>query len=82
MASLTSRITVLLSPKERERLETIARQNHTSLGALIREALRKIYLKDSEDARKEAADYLCSLELAVEDWEKMEKEIINSYLKE
>ncbi|MDI6690229.1 MAG: CopG family transcriptional regulator [Actinomycetota bacterium] len=76
MATFTSRITILLSPEEQKRLEEIARQRHTSIGSLIRKALHQTYIKEPLKAREKAAEYLCSLELPVDEWEKMEKEII------
>ncbi len=80
MATFTSRITILLSPEERKRLEEISRQRRTSIASLIRKALHQIYIKEPLEAREKAAEYLCSLELPVEEWEKMEKKIIEGYL--
>jgi len=47
---------------------------------LIRKALRQAYIRETQEAREEAAEYLCSLKLPVDEWEKMEEEIIKGPL--
>jgi len=45
------------------------------MGALIREAVEKVYLKEIKYQRLEIAKRLINMQLPVDEWEKMEKEI-------
>lgn len=74
MATLTRRVQVLLSAQQYERLEALAQARGTSVGALIRQAVEKLYLKSDETERLQAARRLAALQLPVAGWEQMERE--------
>ncbi|GIW60648.1 MAG: CopG family transcriptional regulator [Nitrososphaerota archaeon] len=74
MSALTKRVQVLLSSEQYKRLETIARTRGTSIGALIRDAIEKLYFQPSQEERLQAVRNLANFELPVSDWEQMERE--------
>lgn len=45
------------------------------MGALVREAVEKVYLKGIKRERLDIAKRLINMQLPVDEWEKMEKEI-------
>lgn len=74
MSALTRRVQVLLSPQQYERLAALSRARGTSVGALIREAVEKLFLQADETERQEAVRRMSTLQLPVADWEQMERE--------
>ncbi|MBI2486436.1 MAG: ribbon-helix-helix protein, CopG family [Deltaproteobacteria bacterium] len=74
MSTLTRRVQLLLAPHQYKRLEALARARGTSIGALIREAIEKLYLQSDEKERLEAVRSLANLRLPVGEWEQMERE--------
>lgn len=75
MCMLTERTQVLLSPEQRARLERLATQRRTSVGAVIREAI-EAYTTSGAQSREEAARALLALGAPVDDWETMKAEIV------
>jgi len=75
MATLTKKTQILFSEEQLELLKKIAGEKGTSMGALIREAVEKVYLKGIKYQRREIAKRLINMQLPVDEWEKMEKEI-------
>lgn len=76
MATLTKRVQVLLDPFQYQRLDEIARQRNRSVGALIREAIDRVYLQNAVGERLEAVKALAAMELPVSNWEQMERESV------
>lgn len=74
MSTLTRRVQLLLSPHQYKRLEALAKTRGTSIGALIRESIEKLYLQSDETERLEAVRSLANLRLPVGEWEQMERE--------
>ena len=75
MATLTKKTQILFSEEQLELLRKIAGEKDTPIGALIREAVEKVYLKGIKYQRLEIAKRLINMQLPVDEWEKMEKEI-------
>ena len=76
MTTLTKRVQILLDPFQYRRLDEIARQCNRSMGALIREAIDRVYLQRNMDERLEAVWALAAMQLPVADWEQMERESV------
>jgi len=74
MSTYTERVQVLLSLEQLTRLRLIAQAQDESVGALIRKALEKVYLRPEQEARLEAVQRMAALSLPVSDWEQMERE--------
>lgn len=72
---LSQRTQVLLTPEQRARLERLAEERGTSVGAVIREAV-EAYTRPHGRSREEAAQALFALDAPVTDWEVMKAEII------
>jgi predicted DNA-binding protein len=75
MEALTKRIQILLSEEQYGLLKRLAAAKHTSVGALVREAVEAVYLEDLKDKRVKIAQRLVEMELPVADWLEMEEEI-------
>ena len=73
--TLAKRAQVLLDEEQYKKLEQLARQKKVSVGALIREAIEKVYHLGKKD-RIQAVRKIAAMNLPVDEWEKMEKEII------
>ena len=67
---------ILLSEDEYHRLEQQATRRGCSVGQLVREAVRRIYLQPTQQEREEAARRLTAMRVPVADWPQMEEEII------
>lgn len=76
MPVLNKRVQVLLSSDQHKRLETLASRRGTSIGALIREAIEKLYIQPDQEERLKAVQRMAELELPVSDWERMERESV------
>ena len=76
MTTLTKRVQILLDPFQYRRLDEIARQRNRSMGALIREAIDRVYLQRNVDERLKAVWALAAMQLPVADWEQMERESV------
>lgn len=85
MATLTHKTTILLSPEDHLYLKKKASQQNTTIGDLIRTAIKKVFLKKKETNQKKIIkgwEKIFKMNAPVSDWEEMEKEIIKGWLKE
>lgn len=76
MPMYTERTQVLLTPEQRSRLQRMARHRHTSMGALIREAI-DAYTARRGQPREDALQALLALDAPVAKWETMKAEILD-----
>ncbi len=74
----TRRAQILMDPAEYKSLQRIARQRQTSVGELIRVAVRDRYLSPTDD-RREAATRIAAMNLPVEDWATTKQELEDAY---
>lgn len=72
---LSERTQVLLSPAQRRRVERLAEERGLSVGAVIREAIDH-HLPARTRSRGEALSAIKGLRLPVDDWSRLEEEII------
>lgn len=80
MSVLTKRTQILFSPEEYQLLKKLAVSTKSSVGELVRRAVRKQYQIAGRKEKIEAAARLCrKKELPVQDWEKMEEEIMQRW---
>lgn len=85
MATLTHKTTILLSPEDHLYLKKKASQQNTTIGDLIRTAIKKVFLKKKESHQEKTIKgwkKLFNANAPVADWPEMEKEIIKGWLKE
>lgn len=80
LMKLTKRSQVLLEEEQYKKLEKLAKQKKVSVGALIRAAIEKVYHLGKKD-RIQAVQKIAAMDLPVDDWEKIEKEIIEGATK-
>ena len=74
--ALSHKTTILLSAGLHERLQTVARERHKSLGELVREACVKQYgLSDAED-RLAAVEAMAAMSLPVGTVEEMKQQSV------
>jgi Arc/MetJ-type ribon-helix-helix transcriptional regulator len=72
--ALTKKTMVLFDPEQYRELEDIARRERTSVGEIIRRAVKQITLaRHSIEARREAARELVAAEEDIGPWEEVEK---------
>lgn len=77
MAVYTRRVQAVLSEEQYETLSRLAQEQGKPVSALIREAVEQVYLEQADRERRRAAlQHLLALEAPVDDWEKMEEEIV------
>jgi predicted DNA-binding protein len=77
MAVYTRRVQAVLSEEQYETLSRISKEQGKPLSMLIREAVEQVYLEQIDRERRQAAlQRLLALEAPVDDWDKMEEEII------
>ena len=80
MSVLTKRAQILFSPEEYELLKKLAVSTKSSVGELVRKAVKKQYQIIGRKEKIQAAERLCrKIELPVEDWGKMEREIMQRW---
>lgn len=80
MSVLTKRAQILFSPEEYQLLKKLAVSTKSSVGELVRRAVKKQYQTVGRKEKIEAAGRLCrKKELPVEEWEKMEGEIMQRW---
>ncbi len=82
---LTRKVMVLFDPERYQKVAEEARKRHSSIGALVREAVDREVLKESESSRNtkfEAAARLISMKEDVPDWAEVEKLIARGHLNE
>ncbi len=75
----TERLEVRISPVHYNLLQTEAKRRGVSMGGLVREAVEEKY-GDIQTQRMEAFQQLITLDLPVDDWEQMKREIEAGYL--
>lgn len=76
--SLTKRVEVLFEPDEHQRLERLARDRRESVGAVIREAVRRECLVPDLERRQAAVERLLSYQFDLPDWEVLKEEMSRS----
>lgn len=81
MHMYSERMQVLLSPEQRDRLERVAKDRRSSVGAVIREAI-EAHVGSSQRTRDEAFKKLIGLNAPVDDWPVMKAQIEQAYLAE
>ncbi|GAG75008.1 unnamed protein product [marine sediment metagenome] len=80
MSVLTKRAQILFSPEEYQLLKKLAVLTKSSVGELVRKAVKRQYQIVGRKEKIEAAERLCrKKEFPVEDWEKMEGEIMQRW---
>ena len=82
---LTKKVMVLFDPGRYQKVEEEARRRHSSVGALIREAVDKRILEQAEvaeGARLDAARRIVSRKEAVPEWQEIERLIARGHADE
>jgi len=64
-----------MDPEEHRRLRELARRKKTSVGALIRTAVRATYLQTPQADRRAAVEAILKMNLRTPRWERARKEI-------
>jgi hypothetical protein len=83
--ALTRKVMILFDPERYRKIAEEARKRHSSVGALVREAVDREVLEQSESSRStefEAAARLISMKEDVPDWDEVEKLIARGHLNE
>ena len=75
MQTLSKKTTILFSPKIYRQLEQVAKERHTSVGQLVRQAAIQCYLVPDKRTRLEAVQALAAMQLPVGNWYSMKDEI-------
>ena len=77
MSELTKRVQAVLSEKQYKALGELSGELGKPVSRLIREAIEQAYFAPAERERRRAAlARLLAIEAPVDDWERMEEEII------
>lgn len=76
MPGLTKRLQLLLPPEQYHRAKLYAKKHKMSVAKVIRQAIDKMLMQRSPSEKKAALERLLTHELPVDDWKKMEQEII------
>ena len=71
----TRRTQLLMDPDEYRRLRELARRRKTSVGALIRTAVRATFLDPPKSDRKPVVEAILKMNLPVVGWERARREI-------
>ena len=74
MKKFNKRTQILFSEKQFKKLKDISINKNKSIGFLVREAVDTLFIKEKED-KKNIIDKIANLNLPVDNWEKMKKEI-------
>jgi hypothetical protein len=81
MAVYTKRVQAVLTAEQYAALSQLSAELGKPISLLIREAIEKVYFKEAQGKRRQAAlASLLSLQAPVADWEQMEEEIIRGAL--
>lgn len=75
---MTKRVEVLFPPEDYEALRQEAERRGESIGELLRDAARRMYLNPSSEERDAAFDRLMSREVDIGTWEEL-KPLIGRY---
>jgi len=70
----TRRTQILMDPEEYRRLRNLARSRKTSVGALIRKAVRQVYIQPVPD-RQAIVESILELRIPLPSWKRLKKEI-------
>ena len=82
---LTRKVMILFDPERYQKVAAEARKRHSSIGALVREAVDREVFEESESSMStkiEAAERLISMKEDVPDWDEVEKLIARGHLNE
>jgi hypothetical protein len=81
---LDKRLEVLWAKEEYGKLRGVSRQTGQSVGHLVREAVRRVYLTPADDTRRRAGERLLSGEFGMDwpDWPTLKKELENRMVSE
>ncbi len=80
MSTLTHKTTLLLSPEEHRRLVREAQKHQTTMGEMIRRAVRKLYFSRPKANNRKTWNKLFQMKAPVGDWKEMEDEILKGRL--
>ena len=81
MSELNKRVQAVLSEKQYKALGELSGELGKPVSRLIREAIEQVYFAPAERERRRAAlDRLLALDAPVDDWERMEEEIVRGAL--
>ena len=75
----TRRTQLLMNPEEYRRLRELARRKKTSVGELIRTAVRATYLEPQRPDRKPIVEAILQMRLPAISWNRARKEIEASH---
>ncbi len=67
--ALSRRVEILFDEGEYEAIRQEAARRGVSVGELLREAVRRAYLRPSEEERRAAISRICSREVDIGTWE-------------
>lgn len=80
--ALTKRVEVLFDPAEYQQLERLARTRGASVGALIRETVRRDCLVPDMEGRQAALQRLLQTHYDFGDWETFKREISDALVEQ
>ena len=69
------RVEILFDPDQYARLEYIARERRESVGALIREAVRKEYLGPTKEEKLAAVRWMAEQNVDLGSWEELKEDM-------
>jgi hypothetical protein len=75
LRTMTKKTTILFSPRLYRHIASEARRRRTSVGHLIRQAVARELLLPDRKSRMEAVESLAAMDLPVDEWNEMKKEI-------
>jgi hypothetical protein len=75
MPELTERIQVLMTPEQARRLRQMADREGQSIGAVVRQAVDALSVYAARQEQLDAVADLAAMDLPVDDWSVMEKEV-------
>ena len=75
----TRRTQILMDPIEFRRLRDLARRRKTSVGELIRTAVRATYLEPQQTDKKTIVEAILQMKLPVISWSRARKEIAEGH---
>ena len=81
MKKFNKRTQILFSEEQFKKLKDISINKNKSIGFLVREAIDTLFIKEKED-KKNIIDKIVKLNLPVDSWEEMKKEIEQGKYKE
>lgn len=77
--AMNRRAEILFTEDEYEEVKKAAKERGLSVGELVRDAIRRIYLQPSKERRDAAFDWLMSQEVDIGIWEEV-KPLIGRYV--